>query len=111
MEKYRVSEKSDAPRQPEITEVKKDSISLKWLAPEKDGGSPIFNYVIESKPPRSPKWVPVTDNIQVPDCSFTVKDLTEGFEYEFRVLAENKAGLSKPSSSTGPIITKEPISK
>lgn len=81
------------------------------MPPEKDGGSPVFNYVIESKPPRSHKWVPISDNIQVPECNFTAKDLTEGFEYEFRVLAENKAGLSKPSSSTGPVLAKQPISK
>jgi hypothetical protein len=40
-------EKSDAPRQPEITEVKKDSISLKWLAPEKDGGSLLSRFVLQ----------------------------------------------------------------
>ena len=34
-------------------------------------------------------------------------NLMEGTTYEFRVLAENKAGRSEPSASTGPVVVRE----
>jgi DNA topoisomerase VI subunit B len=46
----------------------------------------------------------------VAKTEFTVKELTEGMEYEFRIKAENQAGLSKPSPSTSTVV-KEPVSK
>ena len=42
------------------------------------------------------------------DLSKAVKDLVEGTEYEFRVIAENDAGQSKPSETTGIFVTKDP---
>ena len=36
----------------------------------------------------------------------TYSDLVEGTEYEYRVLAENEAGISKPSDSTGVFVAK-----
>lgn len=38
---------------------------------------------------------------------FKVEDLTEGEEYEFRVMAHNDAGASRPSSTVGPIIIQD----
>jgi len=34
-----------------------------------------------------------------------------GTEYEYRVLAENEAGISKPSDTTGVFVAKEPYGK
>lgn len=36
----------------------------------------------------------------------TVDGLTEGKEYEFRVMAKNRAGLSQPSTVSPPVVTK-----
>lgn len=99
----------DAPAKPQITNITKDTATLTWTPPEKDGGSPVFNYVIECKPVRASKWISASHNITVANTRFTVKDLTEGMEYEFRVLAENKAGLSKPSAPSS-VIVREPVS-
>jgi len=41
----------------------------------------------------------------------TYSDLVEGTEYEYRVLAENEAGISKPSETTGVFVAKEPYGK
>ena len=41
-----------------------------------------------------------------PDNKGTVDGLAEGKEYEFRVMAKNKAGLSEPSTTSPSIITK-----
>lgn len=38
---------------------------------------------------------------------FKVEDLTEGDEYEFRVIAYNAAGASRPSTTAGPIVIQD----
>lgn len=38
---------------------------------------------------------------------FKVEDLTHGDEYEFRVVAYNEAGPSRPSTTAGPIIMQD----
>ena len=38
-------------------------------------------------------------------------DLVEGEEYEFRILAENEAGMSEPSVVSPPVVAKDPESK
>lgn len=79
----------------QIIDVIKDIVILIWILLEKDGGSFVFNYVIEYKLVRVFKWILVSYNIIVVNTIFIVKDLTEGMEYEFRVLVENKVEFSK----------------
>lgn len=51
------------------------------------------------------RWMPATtQNILNPE--FTVQDLKEGAQYEFRVLAENKAGFGPPSDPSVSVIAK-----
>lgn len=38
---------------------------------------------------------------------FKVEDLTDGDEYEFRVVAHNEAGPSRPSTTVGPIVVQD----
>ena len=40
-------EKPGRPGVPEITSIDRTKIGLKWKPPKSDGGSPIFNYVVE----------------------------------------------------------------
>ena len=41
--------------------------------------------------------------LQIPETSYVVKDLSEGTDYEFRVAAENKAGVGPFSPPSKPI--------
>jgi hypothetical protein len=63
-----------------------------------DGGGPITGYWIEKKEKGSDKWVKCNLN----PCQatwFNVQNLVEDGEYEFRVFAENEAGLSAPAQT------------
>lgn len=37
------------PKTPEIVDYDNQSVTLKWVAPEKDGGAPIEKYIIQKK--------------------------------------------------------------
>jgi len=97
----------DAPGEPkdaEIAKYDKSSVTLKWKAPNDDGGNPIKGYIIEKmqKTGRGDgNWTPVNSS-PVSGTSFTVPNLIEGAEMEFRVVAVNDAGPGKPSKTTGP---------
>ena len=94
-------DKPGKPGQPKVTDLTKDSASLTWDAPEKDGGAEIFNYVVEMKETGDVKWKRVNKD-NVPETSYKVDGLKEGREYEFRVTAENKAGQGPASAPSKP---------
>ena len=53
-------------------------------------------------------WTPVNTK-PISGTTFTVPNLIEGSEFEFRVVAINDAGPGKPSKSTGPHKVRDPI--
>ena len=105
-----ISDKPGPPKKIAITEIHGKSVSLTWSPPDNDGGNAIFNYVVEFKIDGGFKWTKANDKT-VSDCSYTVKKLKEDILYEFRVSAENKAGVGPPSDSTKPTLTEEPVGK
>lgn len=92
------------PGAPTPTDWDKDHVDLEWTPPKSDGGSPIEKYIIEKKP-RFGQWEKA---LEVPGDSkyATVPGLQEGQEYEFRLVAVNKAGPSDPSDASVPVIAK-----
>ena len=78
-------------------------MKLSWTKPKNDGGDKIQGYVIEKKEKGSDKWEPVNARAPAKDTSYTVHNLDNGQEYEFRVKAKNRAGLGKASPSTGTV--------
>jgi len=88
------------PDAPQVTEITKETATLSWQPPNKDGGSPITGYIIEMKTNSDIKFKKVSENIT--ETSFTMKGLKEGTSYEFRVQAVNKAGASQPSKPSAP---------
>jgi titin len=86
------------------------SCTVTWQASVSDGGSPITGYIVERKPGYSTMWVRVNSK-PVLDMSLNVSDMQSGTSYEFRVIAENLAGPSKPSLSSPLITAKDPYGK
>uniref|UniRef100_A0A3Q3B7W7 Titin n=1 Tax=Kryptolebias marmoratus TaxID=37003 RepID=A0A3Q3B7W7_KRYMA len=85
-----------APASVDVTSVTGDSMTLTWCKPASDGGSPITGYVIERREKTSMRWVRVNRD-PVVECTTVVAKLRKGCEYDFRVYAENAAGVSPHS--------------
>ena len=88
------------PGAPVVDEINPDTATLSWQPPESDGGAPITNYIVEMRQGGDIKWRPVNKNVT--DTKFQVPDLREETQYEFRVSAQNKAGISEPSQASKP---------
>lgn len=89
----------DPPENPEVTAITKDSMVVMWQAPKNDGGTPITNYNVERKDRIGLRWVKCNKR-KVKDLQFKATGLVVGHEYEFRVNAENAAGVSAPSAAS-----------
>ena len=83
---------------------------LNWSPPKSDGGSPITGYVIEKKDKFGTRWSRVNPE-PVKETNYKVTGLTQGEEYQFRIVAENKAGPGKPSDASETRIAKPPYGK
>ncbi|KAF2885739.1 hypothetical protein ILUMI_20443 [Ignelater luminosus] len=95
----------DAPGKPAVTDWDKDHVDLEWTPPKNDGGSPITGYIIQKKEKGSPYWINAA-SVPAKKTTATVPDLTEGQEYEFRIIATNNAGQSEPSEPSDLVTAK-----
>ncbi|RVE72020.1 hypothetical protein OJAV_G00057630 [Oryzias javanicus] len=96
-----------APDMPCVSSVTKYSMMVEWKPPLRDGGSPIIGYHLERKEKNSILWTKL-NKLVIPDTHFKASGLEESIEYEFRVFAENIAGLSLPSKPSGCYIARDP---
>lgn len=102
--------KPSKPGVPEVMDWDKDRVDLQWTEPRSDGGAPITHYVIEKKK----RFGPWEKAVEVPakhGPKASVPDLEEGEEYQFRVVAVNKAGNSEPSEASQPVVCKARFEK
>lgn len=91
-----------------VGNVSKFGCTISWEPPESDGGSPITSYIIELRDRTSVKWSPVQVT-KADELTAIVNDVIENKEYIFRVKAENKAGVGKPSAASQPVKIMDPI--
>lgn len=98
----------DRPEELEVTKVTKDTICLAWKEPKYDGGSDITMYILEARMIGKDKFTRLTKE-KLMDRKFTYDGLREGDTYEFRVIAVNEIGPSKPSFCTKPITCKDEL--
>uniref|UniRef100_A0A4X2LV19 Immunoglobulin superfamily member 22 n=2 Tax=Vombatus ursinus TaxID=29139 RepID=A0A4X2LV19_VOMUR len=94
--------------QPQVSDVTKETVTIMWNPPAQDGGAPVLGYVVERRKKGNNLWVPVNkDPIQDTKCK--VDGLLEDTEYEFRVIAVNRAGQGQPSMPSTSVVAKDPI--
>uniref|UniRef100_A0A673BTG9 Titin n=1 Tax=Sphaeramia orbicularis TaxID=375764 RepID=A0A673BTG9_9TELE len=81
-----------APSTPIVSAVTGDSIVLTWERPESDGGSEIDGYILEKRDKEGVRWTKCNKR-RLNDLRFRCTGLTEGHYYQFRISAENAAGV------------------
>ena len=99
---------SDPPGPPinlQAADITKEKATLTWEPIEFDGGSPIKGYYVERK--KGSKWIRVNKK-PVKECKLVVDELTEKEMYEYRVCAENEAGVGKPCDTIS-FVAKNPF--
>jgi len=97
----------DAPKNLEITEVTNSDITIEWQAPRNDGGAPVLSYVVERRQGFSSRFLRI-DRGTVLDTYYRDTHVYEDCDYEYRVSAENEAGVGAASKPVGPVTVKDP---
>jgi len=105
-----VVSRPEAPERPVVSEVHTTSCVVSYQPPRRDGGAPVTGYILERRTPGTiwrlwfSKWIRVNDT-PVTDLQYTIDNLTAATEYEFRVAAVNKKGISDFSQMSPKITT------
>lgn len=82
------------------------SITFAWKPPKDDGGAELNGYKVEWKEIGARDWERAPETVTL--LSYIVKGLEKDHQYQFRVFAENMAGLSEPLNGE-PITAKDPF--
>lgn len=77
----------DAPTSAEISDFDGTSATLKWKAPENDGGAPVKEYIIEYRKHKTEEWSAKGEIKPTKFPNGKVEELTTNTKYEFRVRA------------------------
>jgi hypothetical protein len=72
-------------------------MDIEWSVPLDDGGAAITGYHIESKTKGEGEDFQLWETIDTNRTRASLQKLQKGKEYQFRIIALNKAGKSDPS--------------
>ena len=102
------TDKPGKPESPQVTVTSATACLISWKEPLSDGGDAIFNYVVEYRMEGGFKWTRDTEE-DIPDTKCTISGLKTNRLYEFRIAAQNRAGVGSASEATAPVAVKEVI--
>lgn len=85
----------------------KTSVTLGWIKPAYDGGSPITHYVVEKREGEEQEWTVVSTKGEVRTTEYVVSHLQPSVNYYFRVSAMNCAGQGEPIEMMEPVQAKD----
>ena len=98
------------PAKPTVSDVDRTRLTVNWTIPKTDGGAPILGYYVEKKEKMATRWARVSSHLEQ-ETTMLVTGLREKSEYQFRVMAENKAGVGPVSEPSDSVIAKAPFGK
>jgi len=102
------TDKLSEPQNLHVTEITKNSVGLCWEPPESTGGMDVSGYVVEWRDvTHSSGWVQAA-SVDGATTNHVVSKLTEGNEYLFRIMPDNKIGTGPPAELSQPVTTKLP---
>ena len=84
------------PSAPDVIDWSERHMNIKWKEPLDDGGAPVTAYHVEAKARGDEEWQ-LWETVDTNTPTATMQKLQAGREYQFRVIAINKAGRSEPS--------------
>ena len=96
------------PGTPGVVAFTKDSITIGWNEPVSDGGNEVIGYHVERKERSGIVWHKISKAL-VKGNIFKSTGLEDGIAYEFRVMAENMAGIGKPSKASEATLALDPV--
>lgn len=93
---------------PNVTEVGDSFVTLGWVKAVSDNDESPVSYHVEKRLKGQDQWQPVRTAGPLTTNSVEVPNLLEGEEYQFRIVAENEAGLGNPSVETDFVLIRDP---
>lgn len=93
---------STPPGLPTVVDFDGPMVELEFTPPMRDGGAPIQSYIIEKRAKGDSGWEKAAEapSTGMGPQKAKVKGLKEGVQYQFRVKAVNKGGVSDPSEES-----------
>jgi len=105
-----------APTSLRLDGVTRDSVTLRWDAPRDTGGVPLSGYIVEQQdggktaPGSAARWK-VAAYVDPARTWWTVGGLIQGYEYRFRVRAENPDGAGSACALSSAVIPRPVVCK
>ncbi|XP_044618732.1 immunoglobulin-like and fibronectin type III domain-containing protein 1 isoform X2 [Equus asinus] len=96
------------PSAPTILSASSKAITLTWTAPQGPGSAHILGYVVEKRKKGSHTWTAANDR-PVPERKWTVADVRQGCQYEFRVTAVAPSGPGEPGPPSDAVFARDPM--
>lgn len=81
---------------------------VSWKEPANDGGDTILGYMVEKRETKEVNWAKLNRRPLL-ERTIEAGGLIEGAEFEFRVIALNRAGLGKPSDPSIAMFANDPL--
>lgn len=93
-----------------VSDIDLTSATLTWQPPQDDGGAPITAYIVERRESGRSKWTTL-DHLDADTLTLKAINLIDSCDYYFRVMAQNRIGLSEPLETEKSVKPQSPFSK